>query len=156
MTTVEYNLSQVVSMYRALGNPARFRVAHLVALQPLSVTDIQFVLDLPQPVVSKHLAYLQKSGLVERHRSGKRVFYSVPANPSPEVALLIDHLKRTGLSVAAVRHDAEVLNRTRVALLRGRTGLEQDQEQRKELHIQHQEYDPQPPPGLVGSDEFID
>lgn len=70
--------------------------------------------------------------------------------------MLIDHLKRTGLSVAVLGHDAEVLSRTRVALLRGGTGLEKGRQRRKETHIQQLEYDTQPSPGLVGSDEFID
>lgn len=156
MTTMSYKLTQVVSMHRALGHPDRFRVAHLVALQPLSVTDIQSVLELPQPVVSKHLAYLQKSGLVERCRSGKRVFYSAPTNQPPEVALLIDHLRRCGSGMATLRQDAEVLGRTKVASFRGSTGSQRSRDQHDETHIHNVEYNSQPASGLVGSDGFID
>lgn len=156
MTHTSFNLSVLAGMHRALGNAARFRVAHLVALKPLSVTDIQSILSLPQPVVSKHLAYLNIAGLVECHRSGKRVFYSVPKNPSPELALVVGHLKRSGLGIAELRRDAEALARATVASFPGRSMSRQTQRRHEEENMKYMEYKSDAAPGLVGTDDFID
>ncbi|MGC8989736.1 MAG: hypothetical protein ACP5MD_06405 [Verrucomicrobiia bacterium] len=87
---------------------------------------------------------------------GKRVFYSVPKNPSPELALLIGHLKRSGLCIAELRQDAEALDRATVALLPGKTSPHHAQRRRHEENIQYMEYEAAVTPGLVGTDDFID
>ena len=41
--------------------------------------------DAPQVKVSKHLAYLREHGMVETHREGSWVIYSLPKHSSPEL-----------------------------------------------------------------------
>jgi ArsR family transcriptional regulator len=45
-----------------------------------SVSELQAVLDIPQPVVSHHLAILKNKGVVQPRRDGKSTYYHLP-NP---------------------------------------------------------------------------
>ncbi len=47
-------------------------------------------LALPQPTVSRHLAYLRKTGLVETRRDGLWVHYRLANLPDPVMQALLD------------------------------------------------------------------
>ena len=65
-------------MFRAFADPTRLRILHLVQdQQEVCVGDIVNVLRLPQPTVSRHLAYLRRAGLVQGRKDGLWVFYSL-------------------------------------------------------------------------------
>ena len=57
----------------------------MLATRPLCVCHFQDILDAPQVKISKHLAYLREHGLVETHRKGSWIIYSLQANPSLEL-----------------------------------------------------------------------
>ncbi len=63
--------------FRALGDGTRLRILNLLMDQPACVCDLAAMLELPQPLVSRHLACLRSAGLVRDQRSGARVNYSV-------------------------------------------------------------------------------
>lgn len=70
-------------MFRAFADPTRLRVLHLLISGESCVGDIVAVLELPQPLVSRHLAYLRRAGLVVDRRVGKWKHYSLaPAGGS--------------------------------------------------------------------------
>lgn len=51
----------------------------MLAAGELCVCDIVEILDLPQPTVSRHLAYLRRTGLVEATREWKFAHYRLAA-----------------------------------------------------------------------------
>lgn len=61
----------------AAGEPTRLRILNLLRRGSICVCDLQVVLDLPQPTVSRHLAGLRHAGLVLDFREGPRVIYSL-------------------------------------------------------------------------------
>jgi ArsR family transcriptional regulator len=61
--------------FRALADATRLRILNLLLHGELCVCDIQHVLDVTQPNVSRHLAYLKNAGLVRDRRDGYRIFY---------------------------------------------------------------------------------
>ena len=63
--------------FRALSDATRLRILNLLLSEPACVCDLAATLELPQPLVSRHLAYLRSAGLVQDRRSGTRVNYSV-------------------------------------------------------------------------------
>jgi ArsR family transcriptional regulator len=68
--------------FRALADPTRVRILHLLFHGPLCVGDLVALLAVPQPTASRHLAYLRSSGLVVDERRGQWSFYEVaPAAP---------------------------------------------------------------------------
>jgi DNA-binding transcriptional ArsR family regulator len=58
-----------------LAEPTRLRVLSCLAAAPLYVSDIQTVLHLPQPTVSRHLRVLRQLGLARAERSASRIAY---------------------------------------------------------------------------------
>ncbi len=70
-------MPQLASLFRALADTNRLRVMNILSRQSLCVCDLQSVLDLHQPFISRHLAYLRKAGLVRCAREGRRVYYSL-------------------------------------------------------------------------------
>lgn len=73
---------------KAIAEPNRLRILNLLLEEPLCVCELEFLLDLPQPLLSRHLAYLRSAGLATDRRLGMRVQYSmVKGNP------VADHLR---------------------------------------------------------------
>jgi len=68
-------------------------MALLLAQQELCVCDIISAVKLPQSTVSRHLAYLRKSGLVNDRRSGLWMYYSIASGNSIFQKELLDFLK---------------------------------------------------------------
>ena len=64
-------------IFKALADPTRLRTLNLLIKAPLCVCDLGCVLQRPQSLISCHLAYLKNAGLVDDHRQGMRVQYSI-------------------------------------------------------------------------------
>jgi ArsR family transcriptional regulator len=82
-------IHELADMYGALADATRLRILGLLAGGEVCVCDIHETLRLPQPTVSRHLAYLRRAGLVHTRRDGLWVHYglSEPADPSARAAL---------------------------------------------------------------------
>lgn len=61
--------------FQALGDRTRLRLLNLMGGQELCVCYFVEVLGLPQPKISRHLAYLRRAGLVAARREGKWMHY---------------------------------------------------------------------------------
>ena len=73
---------------KAAADPTRIRLLNLLRLGSICVCDLQSVLRIPQPSVSRHLAALRHAGLVSDVRKGMRIVYSLtPAVSTPSAAL---------------------------------------------------------------------
>ena len=64
-------------LYKALANPKRVEIVHLLRDQELSVSQIQAMLGLPQANLSQHLAILREHDVVESRRKGTTVYYRI-------------------------------------------------------------------------------
>lgn len=65
------------TLFKACSDPTRLRILHMLRGGELCVCDIVDVLDVPQPKVSRHLAYLKKTGLVDTRKDGLWIHYSL-------------------------------------------------------------------------------
>ncbi len=65
---------------RAMGNPLRIEIVHLLRDNPLTVNDIASSTNNHQATVSRNLAILRNAGIVTTHREGNNILYHV-ANP---------------------------------------------------------------------------
>jgi ArsR family transcriptional regulator len=70
-----YRVDDLATVFRALGDPIRLRILALIGGGEVCVCHIHEALRLPQPTVSRHLAYLRRSGLVDTRRDGLWVHY---------------------------------------------------------------------------------
>jgi DNA-binding transcriptional ArsR family regulator len=78
----------LVDIFKALADETRLRIFRLLSQQELCVCEIEDILDLPQSLVSNHLAVLRRNGLVESRRDAEDarwVFYR--ANATAAAAL---------------------------------------------------------------------
>ena len=70
-------------MFRAFSDRTRLRILHLLRGGELCVGDVVEILQLPQPRVSQHLAYLRKSNLVIVRKAGLWCHYSLAPAKTP-------------------------------------------------------------------------
>jgi ArsR family transcriptional regulator len=71
------------ALFKGLAEPTRLRILNLLAAGERCVCDIVELLAIAQPTVSRHLAYLRRSGLVTMTREWKFAHYRLaePAHP---------------------------------------------------------------------------
>ena len=72
------------AVFKGFADPTRIRILSVLAAGELCVCDIVEILELPQPAVSRHLAYLRRMGLVEAEREWKFAHYRL-ATPAHAV-----------------------------------------------------------------------
>jgi ArsR family transcriptional regulator len=61
----------LADVFKALADETRLRIFRLLTQQELCVCEIEDILDLPQSLVSNHLAVLRRNGLVESRRDAE-------------------------------------------------------------------------------------
>ena len=69
-------LDRSTRLLKAFADPVRLRLLNLLAEgREVCVCHLHEALELPQPTVSRHLAYLRKAGLVAARKEGLWVHY---------------------------------------------------------------------------------
>ncbi|MDH7515110.1 MAG: metalloregulator ArsR/SmtB family transcription factor [Bacteroidota bacterium] len=114
-------MDDTVLLFRALADPNRLRIVTLLlAAGELCVCDIQRVLHLPQPRVSRHLGILQNAGVVTSTRRGRWMHYTLcKGNPLARAVFRI--LEKTAEENPQYRKDRVSLQRCDEARCRGVT-----------------------------------
>ena len=87
-------MKQPARIFKALADETRLRILALLLMEEeLCVCDIIAALRLPQSTVSRHLAYLRKTGLVNDRRCGLWMYYSIVDSEGVFLGELIQFLK---------------------------------------------------------------
>lgn len=98
-------------LLKAAGEATRLRILNLLGQGSICVCDLQIILQIPQPTVSRHLAALRHVGLVEYRREGTRVVYSLAAASTPAMAALQELLARCSSHEDILQADLKQLRR---------------------------------------------
>ncbi|HVF31336.1 MAG TPA: metalloregulator ArsR/SmtB family transcription factor [Pyrinomonadaceae bacterium] len=85
-------LAGTASLFLALGDKTRLRLLNLMRDREICVSSFTGVLEQSQPLVSRHLAYLRNSGVVEARREGKWMHYSIASNLDENTGRLLFEL----------------------------------------------------------------
>lgn len=85
--------AQLEAYFKGLADASRLRILNLMLYGELCGCDIQYVLNLTQPNVSRHLNYLKHAGLVTDRREGFRVFYRLVESAHRELKALFEFLQ---------------------------------------------------------------
>ena len=83
-------IDQLESVFKALADKTRLRILALLGNNEVCVCHIHDSLGLPQPTVSRHLAYLRRAGLVTVRRDGVWMHYQVARSLAPEVQAVLN------------------------------------------------------------------
>lgn len=82
----------------ALGNPTRREILRRLRARPLSVHEIASRFPVSRPAISRHLAVLEETGLVEVTAVGKKNVYSVRVQGFATVRTFLDEFWNTALA----------------------------------------------------------
>jgi len=102
-------MKELAKKLKALGDSTRLRILNLLFYGELCVCDIQHVLEMSQPLVSRHLSYLKNAGLVSDRRDGFRVFYKLVEERDAANIALVSFLKDVFPVEKTFRQDLRVL-----------------------------------------------
>ena len=98
-------------LFRALADSTRLRLLNLMSEQEICVCYFTETIGVPQPKISRHLAYLRKAGIVEARREGKWMHYRLAVPADSDTAAIL----RSTISVLRankqMQRDRERLNR---------------------------------------------
>lgn len=66
----------MISMFKFTGgNEDRFRIFYLLTQHEYSVTDLQDIIQMSQPTISRHLKFLEQGNLIKAVKRGKKTYY---------------------------------------------------------------------------------
>jgi ArsR family transcriptional regulator, arsenate/arsenite/antimonite-responsive transcriptional repressor len=99
-------------VFRALSDRTRLRILHLLLPGELCVCHLVDVLDLPQPKVSRHLAYLRSAGLVIARKEGLWNYYRLASAQSEFNKKLLECLESCFREMPELARDAEQLKKS--------------------------------------------
>ena len=88
--STDKRLVLLAATFKALADRTRLRIIGLLTAGEICVCDIYESLGLPQPTVSRHLAYLRRTGLVEARKDGLWVHYRLATMPDPVMQALLE------------------------------------------------------------------
>ncbi len=76
-----------IDLFRALADPTRLRIVHLLREMELAVGEIALVVGQSQPRVSRHVRILVEAGIADRRKEGSWVFLSLCPGPATDALL---------------------------------------------------------------------
>jgi ArsR family transcriptional regulator len=104
-------IDQLEVVFKALADKTRLRILALLGTNEVCVCHIHDSLALPQPTVSRHLAYLRKSGLVDVRRDGVWMHYRVSTSLDPVVQKMVNAAVDALLDVPTTGQDRKQFER---------------------------------------------
>lgn len=106
----------LAQLLEAVAEPTRLRILNLLEQGEFCVCELQAILALNEPTVSRHLARLRFAGLVFSRRSGSRVMYRLSQADSPTLTILYRFLREVSREEPSLQRDLEAVGE----LARGR------------------------------------
>jgi ArsR family transcriptional regulator len=108
MKVTSTDAQRINLMFRAFSDPTRLRILRLLQGGECCVGDLVTILQVPQPSVSRHLAYLKRAGLVAVRKAGLWKYYSLtPAGSGTFHQNLLHCLESCFADVPDLQADAQ-------------------------------------------------
>jgi len=105
-------VDQLETVFKALADKTRLRILSLLSNNEVCVCHIHDSLGLPQPTVSRHLAYLRRTGLVDARRDGIWMHYRVARSLDPNVQTVLNAAVDAVTKVPATAQDRKQFQRS--------------------------------------------
>lgn len=124
-STAAHPPARADQLFRALADPIRLRILYLLWSAKrrtwtdgrgarccdgeVCVCDLQRVIAAPQPTVSRHLAYLRRSGLVRQRKQGLWMYYRLAPARGRVHAKLLECVEACGREMKTMAEDVVCL-----------------------------------------------
>jgi len=103
-------MQKLLQIFKALSDETRLRIMNLIIeTGELCVCDLQRTLGLTQTKVSRHLAYLKHSGILQDRRQGGWMLYSLLDADDPAKKMLFKELRDLFQNEPILKKDLEKL-----------------------------------------------
>ena len=103
-------MQKLAQLFKALSDETRLRIVNLIIeTGEICVCDIQRVLGFTQTKVSRHLAYLKHSGILQDRRLGGWMLYSLIDADDPTKKILFKELRDLFQNEHILKQDLEKL-----------------------------------------------
>ena len=89
-----------------LADPNRIMILYELSTGPKNVTELCVALNMPQPLVSRHLKILRERGMATTERHGTVIIYSLTDNRLIQALDLLRAVMRDGLTKRAALVEA--------------------------------------------------
>lgn len=99
------------TLFRALSDPTRLRILHLLRRGELCVCDLMAILRVPQAKTSRHLGYLRRAGLLTAREDGLWSYYSLAPAFGALHRKLLSCLDECAVELPAIAADAKRADR---------------------------------------------
>ena len=100
--TLELEVTQLhAEICGGLADPNRIMLLYTLAASPRNVTELCTELNMPQPLISRHLKILRERGMVTTERHGTVITYSLGDQRLIEALDLLRAVMRDGLAKRA-------------------------------------------------------
>jgi ArsR family transcriptional regulator len=97
--------SALAQLLRAVADPTRLRILHLLLQGSICVCELQQVLRMAQPAISRHLTVLRAARLVTDTRARNRIFYSLAESAAPQFLAFLHFLRESSRSETVMQAD---------------------------------------------------
>ncbi|VAW27990.1 Regulatory protein ArsR [hydrothermal vent metagenome] len=105
MRLTRFNLSIGTQLMKALGDEARLRVLNLLINRgPMTISDLEHILDFTQTKTSRHVTYLKNSGMLTFQKLDQWVIYMIKDEVYEVINRFIDFVEKD----ATLKNDLEV------------------------------------------------
>ncbi|WKY43773.1 metalloregulator ArsR/SmtB family transcription factor [Eubacteriaceae bacterium ES2] len=81
---------KIIEVFKVLSDLNRLRILNLLYEKELCVCEIEYILEISQSNLSKHLRQMNKMGFLESHRENKFNFYKISPSVFEEYPFLVD------------------------------------------------------------------
>ena len=104
-------MADAVELMKLLSDATRLRLLALLQSEPLSVVELQEIMDMGQSRISSHLALLRQANLVEDRKEGKKSFYSSTPPMDPNQKALFEAALAASTELLPFVEDGRSLDR---------------------------------------------
>ncbi|HWA95199.1 MAG TPA: metalloregulator ArsR/SmtB family transcription factor [Terracidiphilus sp.] len=98
-------------LFAALSDRTRLRLLNLIEGREVCVCFFVEILGQSQPKISRHLAYLRRTGLVAARREGKWMHYRIAVPPDSAAGRLLHDALVILREDKSMQHDLALLNK---------------------------------------------
>ncbi len=91
-------LERRAEILKTIGHPVRLKILFAIMMNVGNVTRIGNVLNLPQPITSRHLGFLKNMRIIEGNRTRTEVHYRIVSESTCRVLTVI--VQQRGMSLA--------------------------------------------------------